>query len=98
MLLKRDTPRTDCPLTLPDLPDPSPELAEYYYHLPVNEDKLKKASYYCQYTAPDDPDCWKWIKTQSDYGDFLHQHDQIYTEKFVGSQTVDQKMTEMDRA
>jgi len=63
-------PRTDCPLTLPDVPKTTPEELEAIRNLPLNDHLEIQVNFYCKFNERGE-DCGKNIKNQYDASLFI---------------------------
>jgi len=64
------TPRTDCPVTLPDVPKTTPEELEAIRNLPLNDHLEIQVQFYCKFNERGE-DCGKNIKNQYEASEFI---------------------------
>jgi len=63
LFLQLSAPRTDCPVTLPDVPATTAEELEAIRNLPLNDHLETQVNFYCKFNHHG-PDCGKDIKNQ----------------------------------
>jgi phospholipase C len=80
-LFTLDTPRDDCPMTLPDVPPTPAHLIERQYQLPLNEHLEIQVEFFCKFNNhPPEENCGKNIKNQYEAGLFIVDE----VKKFLG--------------
>ena len=83
LLMKRETPRTDCPKKLPDIPDPTPQDFERFKNMKLSRGRKRSIREWCYFVDRNNPECGSWVKDLFDLGQFHKEMEQKYFEKYV---------------
>eukprot|EP00756_Hemistasia_phaeocysticola_P052065 Hpha_TRINITY_DN2725_c0_g1::TRINITY_DN2725_c0_g1_i1::g.110494::m.110494/K01114/plc; phospholipase C len=71
-------PRTDCPMTFPDLPPSSASFLKKMQGLPLNGHLKIQVEYYCKFNPGHGPDCGRNLTNQLDAGRWLEAQVDIF--------------------
>jgi len=82
LFLELDTPRTDCPMILQELPEYPAGALDRQRSLPLNEHLEIQVLFYCQMNKRGE-DCGKGIKNQGDASFFIEKEVKYFWENFA---------------
>jgi phospholipase C len=93
LFFQLSTPRTDCPMTLPDVPETTAEELETIRNLPLNDHIATQVQFYCKFNNHGE-DCGKDITNQLQASQFILKEVDAFWDRIRGSKN-EQLLTEL---
>jgi len=94
LFLKLSSPRTDCPMTLPDVAATTPEELEEIRNLPLNDHLEIQVQFYCKMNERGE-DCGKNIKNQIQASEFILQEVDYFWHRLRSNNPTESILTEL---
>jgi len=94
LFLQLSTPRTDCPMTLPNIPGTTDEELEAIRKLPLNDHIRTQVQFYCKFNERAE-DCGKDITNQFEASKFILEEVDYFWDRLRRTTTTKNLLTEL---